>query len=72
MVGMLKILQLRERAQTTLGAKFDIRDFHDVVLGNGAVPLETLENLVDVLCSPNSRAKIIKTNPPRALKNSLP
>lgn len=46
MVGMLKILELREFAKMELGASFDIRDFHDVVLGNGALPLSNLEQLV--------------------------
>ena len=46
-VGMLKILELREHAKTELGDRFDIRDFHDVVLKNGAVPLSILEELVD-------------------------
>lgn len=46
-VGMTKILELREKAQNTLGDKFDIRDFHRVVLNNGAVPLNILEQLVD-------------------------
>jgi uncharacterized protein (DUF885 family) len=46
-IGMLKLLELRERAKRELGAKFDIRDFHDVVLKNGAVPLPVLEGLVD-------------------------
>jgi uncharacterized protein (DUF885 family) len=46
-IGMLKILQLRAKAQTALGDKFDIRQFHDVVLMNGAVPLTVLEELVD-------------------------
>jgi uncharacterized protein (DUF885 family) len=46
-IGMLKILELREKAKTELGAKFDIRDFHDVVLKNGAVPLPVLESLVN-------------------------
>jgi uncharacterized protein (DUF885 family) len=45
-VGMLKILELRENAKKELGPLFDIRDFHDVVLGNGAVPLSELEKLV--------------------------
>ncbi|MEL7186448.1 MAG: DUF885 domain-containing protein [Pseudomonadota bacterium] len=46
-VGMMKILELRERAMTKLGDRFDIRDFHDVVLKNGAVPLDILERLID-------------------------
>lgn len=46
-VGMIKMLELREKARTALGERFDIRDFHDVVLRNGAVPLDILEQLVD-------------------------
>jgi len=46
-IGMIKILQLREKAKSALGARFDIRDFHDVVLQNGAVALPILEELVD-------------------------
>ncbi len=46
-VGMMKILELREKAKSALGDKFDLRDFHDVVLKNGAVPLDILETLVD-------------------------
>ena len=46
-VGMLKILELREKAQKELGDKYDIRKFHNVVLKNGAVPLTILEELVD-------------------------
>jgi uncharacterized protein (DUF885 family) len=46
-VGMLKILELREKAKKSLGEKFDIRQFHEVVLGNGSVPLDGLEELVD-------------------------
>ena len=46
-VGMMKILELREKAKTALGAKFDLRDFHDVVLKNGAVPLNILERFID-------------------------
>jgi uncharacterized protein (DUF885 family) len=45
-VGMLKIQELRKRAQTELGPKFDQREFHDVVLKNGALPLEILEEQV--------------------------
>ena len=46
-VGMLKILGLRERARTELGDRFDIRGFHDTVLGGGALPLAILERRVD-------------------------
>jgi len=46
-IGMLKILELREKAKSSLGDRFDIRDFHDAVLKNGAVPLPILEELVD-------------------------
>ncbi|WP_444885709.1 DUF885 domain-containing protein [Microbulbifer sp. PSTR4-B] len=45
--GMLKILQLRDRAQAELGEAFDIRQFHNVVLTNGALPLAILERQVD-------------------------
>jgi uncharacterized protein (DUF885 family) len=46
-VGQLKILELRERAHRQLGAKFDIRAFHDEVLGAGALPLDVLEARID-------------------------
>ena len=46
-VGMLKILELRKKASEELGYKFDIREFHDIVLGSGFVPLPILERLVD-------------------------
>jgi uncharacterized protein (DUF885 family) len=46
-VGMLKILELREKAKAKLGDKFDLKAFHTVVLENGAVPLTILERLVD-------------------------
>ena len=46
-VGMMKILELRAKAKQALGELFDIRDFHDVVLKNGAVPLDILEIFVD-------------------------
>ncbi|MDP5228781.1 MAG: DUF885 domain-containing protein [Cellulophaga sp.] len=45
-IGMIKILELREMAKTALGDRFDLRDFHDVVLKNGAVPLVVLEEIV--------------------------
>ncbi|HLU07892.1 MAG TPA: DUF885 domain-containing protein [Woeseiaceae bacterium] len=47
-IGMMKILELRENARAELGEKFDIRGFHDTVLGGGALPLEILERRVNV------------------------
>jgi uncharacterized protein (DUF885 family) len=46
-VGYLKIIELRQKMQTTLGANFDIKTFHDLVLGNGPVPLAVLEQEVN-------------------------
>jgi uncharacterized protein (DUF885 family) len=45
-IGMLKILELRELAKSELGAKFDIRAYHDLVLKDGALPLDLLEENV--------------------------
>ena len=45
-IGMLKILELRAHAKTSLGAQFNLKDFHDVVLKNGSVPLEILQEIV--------------------------
>lgn len=47
LMGMLKILELRERARTALGAGFDIRAFHDTILKNGSLPLSILEEVVE-------------------------
>ncbi len=52
-IGMLKIVQLRAKAKQALGAKFDIREFHDVVLTNGAVPLNVLEDMVNEYIAKN-------------------
>ena len=46
-VGMLNILQNRQKAMDSLGAAYDIKAFHDVVLENGPVPLDVLDGLVD-------------------------
>ncbi|HET8817034.1 MAG TPA: DUF885 domain-containing protein, partial [Pseudidiomarina sp.] len=46
-MGMLKFVELRAKARDTLGERFDIRDFHDVILKNGSMPLPILERLID-------------------------
>jgi len=46
-MGMLKILELRKKAQDALGEKFDIRKFHTVVLDQGIVPLFILEDIIN-------------------------
>lgn len=46
-IGMIKIIELREQAKADLGDKFDIREFHDVILKNGPVPLNVLAELVN-------------------------
>ena len=45
--ALAKIEELRAKAEAALGDKFDIKDFHTVVLGSGAVPLDVLGDLVD-------------------------
>jgi len=47
MLGQRKLLELRERAEKALGARFDLRDFHAVVLDSGVMPLAVLEQRVD-------------------------
>ncbi|GIS42901.1 MAG: hypothetical protein Ct9H90mP15_09410 [Candidatus Neomarinimicrobiota bacterium] len=45
-IGMLKIQELRKYAETELGEKFSLQDFHDVVLQDGAMPMDILEDVV--------------------------
>jgi uncharacterized protein (DUF885 family) len=44
---MLKIMELRRKAEATLGAKFDIKGFHDLLIASGSQPLSILERRVD-------------------------
>ncbi len=46
-IGMMKILELRQSAKDQLGDQFDIREFHEMVITNGIIPLDLLERLVD-------------------------
>jgi uncharacterized protein (DUF885 family) len=46
-VGMMKILELREKAKQELGSRFDLKEFHNAVLQNGAVPLDILEEIIN-------------------------
>ena len=56
MIGKLKIMELRSRAQTRLGDRFDIRAFHDVILKTGPVPLSIMEENVDAWIADQSSA----------------
>jgi prolyl oligopeptidase len=47
MIGKREIMKLREEARSRMGSRFDIKEFHDVVLRNGAIPLSTLRRLVE-------------------------
>jgi uncharacterized protein (DUF885 family) len=53
-LGEMKIIELRQRAEQALGNRFDIREFHDVLLGQGALPLDLLESVVDHYIETNS------------------
>jgi prolyl oligopeptidase len=53
-LGQLKILELRRKAEKALGARFDIREFHDAVLRNGTLPLDLLDEQVNAYIASKS------------------
>jgi uncharacterized protein (DUF885 family) len=57
-MGELKIRELRARAERALGARFDLREFHDVVLRNGSVPLDVLEREVADYLGEGGRVRV--------------
>ena len=56
-IGQLKISELRARAQGKLGERFDLRAFHDEVLGTGSIPLDALEKHIDQWIAEQAQAK---------------
>ncbi len=56
-MGQLKILELRDKAKTALGPKFDIKAFHDEVLDSGALPMDVLEHRVDAWIASQTAAQ---------------
>jgi uncharacterized protein (DUF885 family) len=59
-MGQLKILELRKRAQTALGPKFDLKAFHDEVLDSGALPMDVLDRRIDAWIATRQTASPIK------------
>jgi uncharacterized protein (DUF885 family) len=46
-MGSLKIMELRQKAQAALGSRLDLRDFHQLVIGDGVLPFTALEQRID-------------------------
>jgi uncharacterized protein (DUF885 family) len=64
-IGMMKILELRERAKNKLGNQFELKEFHNVVLKNGAVPLDILDEIIEDYINvtlANSEGKVKENN----------
>jgi len=57
-IGEIKIRELRKKAEDALGSKFDIRDFHEVILGQGTVTLEIMEELVEGYIEGQAQARL--------------
>ncbi len=56
-IGEMKIIELRRKAEKELGADFDIRGFHDAVLGNGGIPLNILEEQINAWIASNKQGQ---------------
>ena len=56
-IGELKIRELRARAEEALGQKFDLREFHDTIVGNGSLPIAILEDVVSDWIQSKSNAR---------------
>jgi uncharacterized protein (DUF885 family) len=54
-IGELKIRELRQKAEESLGSEFDIREFHEVILGQGTVTLDILEQRINAYIERNSK-----------------
>ena len=67
-VGQMKILELRDRAKKELGSKFDIRRFHDAILGAGALPLDVLEDRINAWIAAFGRGVRFANRRPRESK----
>jgi len=66
--GQLTILRLRERAKAALGDRFDLRRFHDEVLGAGALPLDVLEERIDAWTAAQKTAQSVGSGQPSAIR----
>jgi prolyl oligopeptidase len=54
-IGQMKFLSLKQKARTELGEEFNIRDFHDTVLGQGALPLNELDSIIEGYIQENKK-----------------